>query len=276
MKLIDAFMFFTEIELLEIRLHELDPIVDYFVIVESLECHGSRNKKEPVLYNNWDVVKPFKHKVRYLLLEKLDPEFTDPASGWLRENYQRERLLPAVLEVADSPDDILILSDCDEIPRAQALIDNRERWAAAIHRIGVDLFYYNVNSYTNVGWARSTIGPLRGYQNAGGLNKVRDGAGISGTILDGGWHFSYFGDDVARLRNKVENFAHASDPAQKWFLTRTDADIARDVLAGDDIFHRGKTETARPTDDPRLPRYFLDNLAKFENLTEEGFRKRNM
>ena len=41
MKVIDAFMFFDELDLLEIRLHELDPLVDHFVIIEALERHGT-------------------------------------------------------------------------------------------------------------------------------------------------------------------------------------------------------------------------------------------
>ena len=41
MKVIDAFLFSGELDILEIRLNELDSVVDHFVIVESCEPHGA-------------------------------------------------------------------------------------------------------------------------------------------------------------------------------------------------------------------------------------------
>ena len=40
----DAFMFFNELELLEIRLHELSSVVDRFVLVEARETFSFRPK----------------------------------------------------------------------------------------------------------------------------------------------------------------------------------------------------------------------------------------
>ena len=45
----DCFIFFNELDLLEIRLNELNDIVDKFVIVECTETF-SKNKK-PLYYN---------------------------------------------------------------------------------------------------------------------------------------------------------------------------------------------------------------------------------
>jgi len=48
MKIYDCFIFFNELDLLEIRLKTLDKVVDYFVLVEADKTH--RGKKKPLYY----------------------------------------------------------------------------------------------------------------------------------------------------------------------------------------------------------------------------------
>src|SRR5208337_3284906 len=147
MKIIDAFMFFDELDLLEVRLNELNPIVDHFVIVESLERFGSCKPKSAFLQENWNVVKSFEHKIKYVLLPHLEPTYTDKTSGWQREAFQRNAMLPAVLELSTSSDDIVLISDCDEIPRAEAVCNSLNRVRGGLHYLSLDLFWYNVNRY---------------------------------------------------------------------------------------------------------------------------------
>ena len=45
----DCFLFFHELEVLDIRLHELDSVVDKFVLVESTVTHTNQQKK--LFYN---------------------------------------------------------------------------------------------------------------------------------------------------------------------------------------------------------------------------------
>ena len=54
MRVVNAFIFFDELELLDIRLHELDSVVDLFVIVETLEHNANRQKKPICLRPNWE------------------------------------------------------------------------------------------------------------------------------------------------------------------------------------------------------------------------------
>jgi beta-1,4-mannosyl-glycoprotein beta-1,4-N-acetylglucosaminyltransferase len=44
MKVTDSFIFFNELDILEIRLNTLDPYVDYFIIVESSVTHTGNPK----------------------------------------------------------------------------------------------------------------------------------------------------------------------------------------------------------------------------------------
>ena len=43
-KIYDCFKFYNELDLLEIRLNELDPHVDFFVIVEATKTHSGKKK----------------------------------------------------------------------------------------------------------------------------------------------------------------------------------------------------------------------------------------
>ena len=49
--IIDAFTFFNELDLLELRLNYLDSVVDYFVIVESNISHSGEYKSLTYLEN---------------------------------------------------------------------------------------------------------------------------------------------------------------------------------------------------------------------------------
>ena len=57
----DCFMFFNELDLLEIRLNILDPYVDYFVISEC-DTTFSGNPKKLYYEENKDRFKKFHHK----------------------------------------------------------------------------------------------------------------------------------------------------------------------------------------------------------------------
>ena len=287
--IIDAFMFFNELELLEIRLNELDSVVDYFVITESLERHGSSESKPAFIQDNWDIVKPFEHKVKYVLLPHLDPAYTSSSSGWKRENYQRNVLMDYVSEISTNPDeDILIVSDADEIPRAATIKENLPTISKGLYRLSLELFFYNINRFVGLsceGAGFPIAGPVSHFQRGGtaqfdtdrisvGLSAIR-GTGYN-QIPNGGWHFSYFGG-IDRMRNKVSSYAESYLDLAVTFRGRTDAQIAQDIATGEDIYHRGIYQpfTWRETNDPKLPAHFLNNIEKYKHFTEDFFKREN-
>jgi beta-1,4-mannosyl-glycoprotein beta-1,4-N-acetylglucosaminyltransferase len=271
--LIDAILFTDELDMLELRLNELDSVVDKFVIVEALEAHGSVKRREPCFAYHRDhpALKKFAHKIVYEVLTELRPPYTDGTSGWARENYHRECLMLPVLQIA-GPDDIVIVSDADEIPRAKTI----QRYLGLRDQIPglcflrLDHYFYNVNCYDAV-WMRSSIGPLRAYQDMGGFQPPRghlgDVIGREVTALNNaGWHFSSF-FPVERLREKLQNFAHAYEVRP--LLEFSDDQLKTIIRARKNIF-TGKDLAHRPTLNPTLPQYFLDNLERFSAFTEEG------
>ena len=80
--LIDAFTYFNEKELVELRLKYLDPIVDYFVIIESNVTFTGKKKEwnfPEVLEKN---LKKFSNKIKYHQL-KIDLEKIKNEEAWI-------------------------------------------------------------------------------------------------------------------------------------------------------------------------------------------------
>ena len=71
MKLVDAFMYFDEDLMLDLRLNILNDIVDTFVIAEATKDHAG-NKKLNFNIKNF---KKFENKIKYIIVEDM-PEIT--------------------------------------------------------------------------------------------------------------------------------------------------------------------------------------------------------
>jgi hypothetical protein len=263
--LIDAFLYDGEVDILNLRIEELSPVVDKFVIVESLERHGSPNRK---LLPSILVGYGAGDKIHYVCLDHLEPAF-DGTNSWARENYHRNCLMRHIVEASGSSRDVLMLSDADEIPRAESLTGlscDREQ----LHGTAQDFFYYNVNTYGGE-WHGTVIGTIDAFYHAGGLQAARNKRDGLGIIPNCGWHFSWAGG-LNRVLSKVKNFAHAHEDSSKSIARSPVEDIAKDLLSGIDIYHRPEMKFEhRSSDDPRLPRYFLENKERFPQFTEEGF-----
>jgi beta-1,4-mannosyl-glycoprotein beta-1,4-N-acetylglucosaminyltransferase len=108
----DTFIFFNELELLELRLNELSDVVDRFILVEATRTFT--NKPKPLYYaENKHLFSKFNHKITHIIVEDL-PESDNP---WILERFQRNCISRGFNNMSD--DDIIMISDTDEIPRAE-------------------------------------------------------------------------------------------------------------------------------------------------------------
>lgn len=110
MKIYDCFTFFNELDLLEIRLNELNDSVDYFVIVEANKTHTGI-PKEYIFEKNKKKFKKFLPKIIYV---KINSPFNKLKNSWVLENYQRNQIINGLKNC--KPEDIIFISDLDEIP----------------------------------------------------------------------------------------------------------------------------------------------------------------
>lgn len=259
--IVDCFPFFNEADTLEIRLNELAPVVDKFVIVEAEETFGGQPR---ALKFDPERFKAF--NIDYRPVAKLYPECKDRVTGREREADLRNRMLPILREFAQ-PNNVVIISDCDEIPRRQAVIDALPRLSSGIHRFAQRSFYYTVNWLVDVGHdfaSRARIGTMAQLEAVGSVYGFR--MAPAEVIENGGWHFGYFAD----IKEKVAALA----PFLAEYRLFGEAQLEADILAGRDIHHR-KCElperfTYCESDDPTLPRHYLENMGKFKHFTLEG------
>lgn len=270
--IIDACIFHNEVDMLDFRFNVLNDLVNHFVVVESLGRIGSAERKtESVFLANKDRFKKFEHKLTYVLIPELCPPYTDSASGWQREKFQRSALFNSACSAAQ-PQDILICSDVDEIPNPEAIEKKLPTISKHIHRLELDLFYYNVNSYIGKWSTGTTIGPMSEYEKVGGSHEARNQSHyeVGRAIYGGGWHFSYF-CGMAMMREKLKSFSHSQDAPILESLARSDTDITKDIKDYRDFLRRPDMPQFehRSADDPRLPKYFLENRDKFPHFVEE-------
>lgn len=123
--LYDCFVFHNEFDLLEIRLREMGDLVDRFVLVEADQTQ--RGSPKPFYFDeNRERFSAWKDKI--IDLQIRFPDELPPALGvyknrrkkdWERENYQRNCILQGL--EGCGPDDLILLSDVDEIIRADIL-----------------------------------------------------------------------------------------------------------------------------------------------------------
>lgn len=208
MKVYDCFTFFNEVDLLEIRLQELYNAVDYFVIAEANMSH-SGNPKEYILEANWERFKPFHDKIKYL---KID-DFPVTKDAWVREKFQRQALTRGLTDMQD--DDLVIISDLDEIPRADIIDlikEDENKYERYVLR--VPLFRYKFNFLK---WFQPVVNPQMIVTRAHVFTNPEQERDYTHAWLPpapdvvyldhAGWHFSYLGDDKHAV-HKLQNFAH--------------------------------------------------------------------
>ncbi len=134
----DCFTFFNELDLLDIRLHELDDFVDKFVIVESTVTFT--NIKKPLLYElNKSRFKSFHKKIIHIVVEDSPNVLGNP---WIIEMHQFNAIARGLNNCKN--DDTVLLSNVDEIPNKSAAKDwmFRPDEVKAFEQI---LFYYYLN-----------------------------------------------------------------------------------------------------------------------------------
>ena len=230
MKIYDSFMYFDEDLLLDLRLNVLDKYVSKFVITEATYTHNG-SKKEL----KFDIAKfkKFKDKIKYIVVDKEPPDIMQIESrdneekksrklvlnGYIRDNYQRNRLADGIDEASDN--DIIIISDLDEIPNLENL--NFDKIKNKIIQFRQKMFYYKFNLYyAGFSWFGSKACKKKNLLSPQWLRNVKSKKYSKFRldllfnkkkyndifyVLDGGWHFTCI-RTPEELEYKLLNFAH--------------------------------------------------------------------
>ena len=247
--IIDCFPFFDELDLLEIRLHELKDVVDVFVLTESnLTFSG----KEKPLY--FEENKRLFSEFNILSTNYTDDEHLAPME---RERRQKQYNIDAAMRLMSKGDHIIV-GDIDEIPRSSAVKAGIQSDKPAVG-FAMLVFYY----YMNCRW--SNRNPL---QRDSRLLKpeyhikynVKQRDKVDKIIQNAGWHFSFLGD----IQKKISAWGHSDVYDKPPYNTIEHINKCRD--SGTDIFMRkGKRRMEFSFENKLdyLPRYVKDNMEKF-------------
>ncbi len=196
----DCFLFNNELEILDIRLHELDRVVDKFVLVESTMTHSCKPK--PLHFNeNKQLFAKFKDKIIHIIVEDT-PEVSMP---WIVNDYQFSQMKRGLIRC--KPSDVVLFGDVDEIPRAEVVTEWKSRKGnLKVFEQKLSQYYLNLFDYATGPWLgtrMTTYKHLTIYKSTW----IAKYSKVDLTIPDGGWHFSYMGG-IRRIREKIMNMTH--------------------------------------------------------------------
>tara|TARA_Y100000310_G_scaffold301781_1_gene338551 strand:+ start:4542 stop:5354 length:813 start_codon:yes stop_codon:yes gene_type:complete len=206
MKIYDCFKFFNELELLELRLMELNETVDYFVLVEASKTHTG-NDKEYIFEKNKHLFEEYLSKIIHIKVDDLPAysktDHTKFQGGiWEAENFQRNCIMRGLGSA--KPGDKIIVSDVDEIPNTDTIKKHLDEYQWITLR--QDLFYYYVNCKQNCHWDGPIMANFGTFESPQKLrNAARDGFNAR---PQGGWHYSFMGGPE-RIKTKVESIAES-------------------------------------------------------------------
>lgn len=209
--------------MLELRLNELYEHVDYFVISEANTTHAG-NPKPYNFLDNKERFKPFLDKIIHVPVTDMpgvQPGQHDKSDCMWNDRHQRNCLARGTVD-ADM-NDIIIVSDCDEIPRGSVIDFIRNDKEHIIWGFRVPCFHFKFNymwtdplQHTLQNLA-ATKAKTQQYPNYSDMRHYAlqlpfqrpEGWDQHGEMVinHAGWHFTSVGDNK-HVANKMKEFAH--------------------------------------------------------------------
>jgi len=248
-KLVDGFTFYNELGMLKYRLEVLYPYVDSFIICESTLTHSGK-PKELYYQNNKHLYEKYADKIIHIVVDDM-PESTvswpESTPAWLLENHQRRCISRGFKDMSD--DDIIIISDVDEIPNPVVLEGVRKGGLDRAYHLNQSFYYYNLETFVG-NWTFPKILPYYLFKTEfqSDLQRCRKIL-CSHQFNYGGWHLSYFGDEKF-ISNKIKNFAHQEYNSDKYTNEKT---IAERLKNGINLFCDRKLQHIPISENPLLP-----------------------
>jgi beta-1,4-mannosyl-glycoprotein beta-1,4-N-acetylglucosaminyltransferase len=280
----DCFTFFNELDLLEIRLNVLDPVVDKFVLVEATRTF--QNKPKPLHYQeNAGRFKAFSHKIIHIVVDDY-PKFGKwkDAYSWEIEYHQRNGISRGLAQC--QPNDIIMVSDLDEIPDPEMIRIHREAKGVKVFEQRSFYYFLNLANTKDKWWCGTVMAHFNDFkkpQELRSISKKINGEGkqiltnkiyrIIKAIIHpiyrkyiyiipaSGWHFSYLGG-VDKIIEKLEAFSHTEYNKDKFKDKQALANALKD---GTDFAGSGVSFVKIPVDDS-FPRFIVEHKKEYQHL----------
>ena len=291
MNIFDCFMYFDEDILLDIRLNSLDNFVKKFVITEATYTHNGNKKKL-----NFDIkkFKKFEDKIIYIVIDdhpknilELKNDDTKERrgeklilNGMARDYYQREKLTNGLSEALD--DDLVLISDLDEIPNLENL--NFQEIKNQIVIFEQKILYYKLNllydkflwqgtkavknkNLLSPQWLRNIKGKKYPRWRIDTFFSKKKYSNLM-FVKDGGWHFTCL-KTPEQLEKKLLNYAHHYEFQEsglkfediKKFIS--EKRVIYDYNADQKKYKWSGGATLKKISNDNLPNYISSNLKKY-------------
>lgn len=256
-KIYDCFVFNDEIDLLEIRLHTLNSVVDQFIIIEG-ERSWQNNKKEPTFKNIKTKFETFLPKIHHYIIQE-DKFVSDP---WTNERMSFDTILTQLQNIQATDEDIIMVSCCDEIPNPDVVSKLKDMVLTHTH-FQQKLYYYFINTIFNhwgsIFWNGTMVIPFKDLLERGAVYDLATQERSKTPLQNGGWHFSYIGG-ADQIHTKLQSFSHSE------YKNTSKEYILQQINQLKDLYNRNNVyfETLDPEEN--WPLYIQKNKEKFSKL----------
>ena len=286
-------MYFNEDLVLDVRLNELNPYIDKFVIVESNFTHSGEKKDF-----NFDIKKfqKFANKIIYLKIDQKpnnliqineqdsedDIKNKQVENALILENFQRNYIYKGLENFDDG--DFILISDIDEIPNLSLIDLNKHKNSIVLFKqyffhykfnLFLDDFYFfgskgcTKKQLKSPQWLRNVKGKkysifrLDTYFSKKKYNNIK-------IVEKGGWHFTNVMDEE-KIVYKLKSYLHYADFPENLL----DKDIFKNLTKDKKIMYdhsadksQDRFKNRKPLnefDKNLLPEYIKNNQEKFKD-----------
>jgi beta-1,4-mannosyl-glycoprotein beta-1,4-N-acetylglucosaminyltransferase len=238
-KVVDAVIFANELDLLEIRLRELYPVVDLFFIVESAKTFT--DKPKPLAFmENKERFRFAEDKIVYGEF-KAPPVTEEQAMGFTLETMLRDFMSNLLRSRGVVNDDIVIMADVDEIPSRHTieLFKHCDGFPDVLH-LGMKNYLYSFEFPITHQAGYLTDASPNSYQWRPQIHRwsngayYRHGRSTATMLADSGWHCSFCFRYIKDFTFKMTAYSHSDRVRSADFLDP--ARVQRIACEGTDIF----------------------------------------
>ena len=264
MKIFDCTTFYSEDLMMDVRFNVLNEHVHKFIVVESKYSHSGNPKKLNFDINNY---KKFKNKINYIVVNDTPENIKNPHEGGesLVEQHQRNSIMKGLKKANDN--DLVILSDVDEIPNLNKL-NQFDKNKYAVFSQKMFMYKFNLLNLNENNWHGSKMCLKKKIKSPQWLRNLKfkeypfwriDKVRNLQIIKDGGWHFAYL-QTPENISKKIKSFAHGEFNQAN---ITNEENIKLKIERGQDIFERGYS-LKKVEVDSSFPAYILNNKDKLK------------
>jgi beta-1,4-mannosyl-glycoprotein beta-1,4-N-acetylglucosaminyltransferase len=190
----DCFTYFNEDKILDIRVNELKDSNIKHILIES--PYTFTGEKKELNYINSE--KKYDSVIAFSV-----EDMPNNGNSWDNEIYQRNYIKKALEFMNVNDDDVIIISDVDEIPKREVVINF---YYNSITSLSMNVYSYWLNYLVCKDcWNHARIMKWSNLKET--TPEETRHIGCYENIKNAGWHFTYMGG-VDRMIKKVESFSH--------------------------------------------------------------------